>query len=508
MTWAELSTKLRRMSSVSLFWLLGSVFAWLLGSTGCRPDRFSTDPADLLAFSQDTVLFDTVFTTIGSVTLPLKVYNTHDEALRLQTVELQGGASSPFRINVDGRSGLRVEDLTLESGDSLWVFVEVTVDPTDGLNPFVVEDALLFTLESGVTQEVALHAWGQNAYFHGGLESIETLACQEVWGSDKPHVIYGIVEVDKDCSLRILQGTQVHVHQGGGLLVNQGTLEVEGALGAEVVFQGDRLEPAYDDLPGQWGVELDFDFETEYGIESVTVARGGIWLYGSKNSQINYAILKNGTIGIQVDTVGVANGYALRLTNTRIHNMSALGLFAQGGVIEGYNNLIYDCGTTAAAFTLGGVYRMDHCTFVNYWSEGVREAPAVFFNDWYEDIDGNIQIRSLEGSEFRNCIVWGNNATLPDFDELAADLLAPPSDPLFLNSAVDADAGLFPGDLLQGSSTAQAPPFFSVIDRDFHLASNASVWEGGASNFSIVRDLDGLPRAVGLPDKGCFERQQ
>lgn len=508
MTLANAGAKWRRWPlAVGVLWLWAVLF-WTLGTTGCRPDRFSTDPSEQLSFSQDTVLFDTVFTTIGSVTLPLKVFNRNDAALRIRSVDLQGGSTSPFRINVDGRSGLSIADLVVESGDSLWVFVEVTVDPTSGLSPFIVEDALLFTLESGVTQEVALHAWGQNAYFHGGLDALETLPCQEVWGSDKPHVIYGIVEVDKDCSLRILQGTQVHVHKGGGLLVNQGTLEVEGALGAEVVFQGDRLEPAYDDIPGQWGVELDFQFETLYGIESVTVARGGIWLYGSKNSQIDYAIIKNGTIGIQVDTVGVANGYALKLTNTRIFNMSALGLFAQGGVIEGYNNLIYDCGQTAAAFTLGGVYRMDHCTFVNYWSEGVREAPAVFFNDWYEDIDGNVQIRSLDGSEFRNCIVWGNNATLPDFDELAADLLAPPSAPLFVNCAVDSDADLFPADLLQGSTTSQAPPFLSVMDRDFHLGTNSSVWEGGGSSFSIVRDLDGLPRVVGLPDKGCFERQQ
>lgn len=485
------------------------VFLGIFGSwgSGCRPERISEDPNDRLDFSSDTLLFDTVFTTIGSVTLPLKIYNRNDEAIHVESISLREGAHSQFRMNVDGIPGYRVEDLTLSSGDSLWIFVEVTVDPNTGLLPFVIEDAI--EVKRGqVVQEVILNAWGQNAYFHGGLDPIETLPCPAVWSADKPHVIYGIVEVDKDCSLRILAGTQVHVHSGGGLLINQGTLDVEGVLGSEVVFQGDRLEPEYDDVPGQWGVELNFSYETEYGIDAVTVARGGIWLYGSKNSNIDYAIIKNGTIGIQVDTVGVSNGYALRLTNTRIFNMSAIGLYAQGGVIQGFNNLIYDCGQSAAAFTLGGVYRLDHCTFANYWSEGVREAPTVFFNDWYEDINGTTQIRPLDGSQFRNCIVWGNNAGLPDFDELAADLLSPPVGGVFFNSAVDADDGTFPPSLLINCSDGLQPPFASVLERDFHLVSNGTAWDGGSSNFPISRDLDGLPRAVGQPDKGCFERQQ
>lgn len=503
---AQLGAQRPFLLSVQATSLLFLGILWFWGA-GCRPERFSDDPNDRLSFSADTLLFDTVFTTIGSVTLPLKIFNGNEDAIHIQSIGLREGPQSQFRMNVDGIPGYRVENLTLSAGDSLWVFVEVTVDPNNGILPFVIEDAIEVK-RAGVVQEVILNAWGQNAYFHGGLDQIETLPCPSVWSADKPHVIYGIVEVDKDCSLRILAGTQVYVHSGGGLLINQGTLDVEGLLGSEVVFQGDRLEPEYSDVPGQWGVELNFSYETEYGIDAVTVARGGIWLYGSKNSNIDYAIVKNGTIGIQVDTVGVSNGYALRLTNTRIFNMSAIGLYAQGGVIQGYNNLIYDCGQSAAAFTLGGVYRLDHCTFANYWSEGVREAPTVFFNDWYEDMNGTTQIRSLDGSQFRNCIVWGNNAGLPDFDELAADLLSPPSGGVFFNSAVDGDDGAFPPGLLINCSDGLQPPFASVLDRDFHLISNGTAWDGGGSNFSISRDLDGLPRAVGQPDKGCFERQQ
>ena len=488
-------------------------FIWgalLLGLTlfsQCARVSFSDNPELELDFSADTVFFDTVFTTVGSVTLPLKVFNPNRESLRIDVIELEGGSDSPFRVNIDGQVGPRVEDWPLLAEDSLWIFIEVTVDPSDATLPFVIEDGIRFNA-NGQEQRVHLTAWGQNAHFHGGLQQITPLpSCDEVWSDDLPHVIYGIVEVEPGCQLTIDPGTQIHVHDGGGLLVYQSTLHVNGTLGDEVVFQGDRLDEGYEDVPGQWGIELSFEFETDYGIEEVTAQRGGVWVYGGIGCTMDYAILKNGTIGLQVDTTGTAVNPALTVRNSVVHNMSAYGLYAQGATIEGYNNLIYDCGQTTAAFTLGGRYRLDHCTFANYWSEGVRQAPSVLFTDWYEDVDGNIQIRSLEGSEFNNCIFWGNNYSLTDYDELVVSLLAPPANPILRNCAVDVQDDEFPYLILEATTTENAPPFVSVTDRDFHLSSNNSLWDGGLSQFSISSDLDGLPRAVGNPDKGCYERQ-
>ena len=485
--------------------LLAVVLLW---SAGCGKVQFSDDPTLELEFSSDTVLFDTVFTTIGSVTLPLKVYNRNQEALRIDEIALSGGSDSPFRVNIDGEVGPSVTDWPLLAEDSMWIFLEVTVDPNSEQTPFVIEDELRFNA-NGIEQAVSLIAWGQNAHFHGGLNELNPLStCDEVWTNDLPHVIYGIVEVEPGCKLTIEEGTQVHVHNGGGLLVYQSTLDVQGALGSEVVFQGDRLEDSYADVPGQWGIELDFQFETEYGIEEVTAQRGGIWLYGGVECTMDYAILKNGTIGLQVDTTGTSTAPALDIRNTIIHNMSAYGMYAQGGTIDGFNNLFYDCGQSTAAFTLGGAYRLDHCTFANYWSEGVRQAPSVLFTDWYEDINGNIQVRSLEGSQFNNCIFWGNNYSLTDFDELVVSLLNPPANPFIRNSSVDVQDEDFPLEILEATTTDNAPPFASTSERDFHLTSNNTLWDGGAGQFAIGLDLDGMPRVIGLPDKGCFERQQ
>lgn len=494
-----------QMSMVPWMTLLIAAVLAALGS--CGKVSYSDNPDLRLSFSADTVLFDTVFTTIGSVTLPLKVFNSSNEAVRIDEISLVGGVESPFRINIDGEVGPSVTDWPLMSEDSMWIFIEVTVDPTDMNVPFIIEDEIRVNA-NGFDQFVKLIAWGQNAHFHGGLDQISPLpSCNEVWESDLPHVVYGIVEVEPGCQLTIEEGTQVHVHNGSGILVYQSTIEVNGSLGNEVVFQGDRLEDSYADAAGQWGIELDFQFETEYGIDEFTAQRGGIWLFGGVECRMDYAVLKNGTIGLQVDTTGTSAEPALEITNTVIYNMSAYGLYAQGATIDGYNNLMYDCGQSTAAFTLGGRYRMDHCTFANYWSEGVRQSPSVLMTDWYEDVNGQIQVRSLEGSEFNNCIMWGNNYSLSDFDELVVSLLNVPLNPLIRNSAVDVQDEDFPSAILEATTADNVPPFASNSNRDFHLTSNNTLWDGGLSQFNISTDLDGLPRNIGVPDKGCFERQ-
>ena len=161
-------------------------FIWgalLLGLTlfsQCARVSFSDNPELELDFSADTVFFDTVFTTVGSVTLPLKVFNPNRESLRIDVIELEGGSDSPFRVNIDGQVGPRVEDWPLLAEDSMWIFIEVTVDPSDATLPFVIEDGIRFNA-NGQEQRVHLTAWGQNAHFHGGLQQITPLpSCDEV----------------------------------------------------------------------------------------------------------------------------------------------------------------------------------------------------------------------------------------------------------------------------------------------------------------------------------------
>lgn len=487
-------------------WLLVGI-ALLFAFGGCRKDRISTDTSDRLSFSQDTVFFDTVFTTIGSTTQLVKIYNRNSETLQVSRVSLEGGSQSNYRINLDGIPGTEFSDVLVPPDDSLWMFVEVTVDPGNTNTPFVVEDRVRFET-NGNEQFIELVAWGQDAHFHGGPGQLAVLPCDEVWNPDKPHVVYGIVAVDENCNLTINPGTQVHCHARSGLYVFRSTLNVQGSIGNEVVFQGDRLEASYQDQPGQWGIELAFEFETDFGIEQATVARGGIWLFESTGSTIDYAIIKNGNIGIQVDTTGTS-GDALQITNTRIDNMGVIGILGQGATISGWNNLVSNCGQSCAAFTIGGSYRFAYSTFANYFSDGVRQAPAFLLNNYYFDVNNNLQVRNLEDTWFHNCIFWGNNAGLSDFNEFLVDLESPESqDVKFSFCAVSSNEDLSDAAVYSNIINNQTPPFNNPNEGNFRLGSNpASSWLGGfvaGDTWLPSADLEGEFRQP-PGRKGCFE---
>ena len=205
----------------------------LLLNTGCKKNQLTTNGH--LEFSLDTLVFDTVFTTIGSTTGQFKIYNRNSKTILVDEVELMGGVNSPFRINLDGISGLTHQDITVEANDSLFLFVEVTLDINGQNTPMVIEDSIRFKT-NGLNQYIKLAVWGQDAYFYYN----DTV--QGAWAADKPHVIYGYALVDSSKTLTIEAGTQVHLHKNSILYIYKGSLNVNGFLDNEVVFQGDRLE--------------------------------------------------------------------------------------------------------------------------------------------------------------------------------------------------------------------------------------------------------------------------
>jgi hypothetical protein len=482
------SLGLMKATSIWIFFTVALMAALL---TNCRKETFITDSSAMLAFSSDTVLFDTVFTTVGSVTKTLKVYNNNDDRIKISSIQLAQGESSPYRINVDGIAGDSHQDVEIAANDSLFIFVEVTVDPNNANTPFVVEDDLLFNT-NGNEQTVNLVAWGQDAYFHGSSSTLTVLPDGETWNADKPHVIYGVVAVDSLNTLTINAGTQVHVHANSGLYVYKGSLIVNGEFGNEVVFQGDRLEPLYSDEPGQWG----------FSIGGQTI--GGIYLFQNTASSIDYAIIENGIIGLHVDTVGSATENALTLTNTKIRNMSAIGIFAKRSRISGYNNLITNCGQACGAFTLGGEYNMDYCTFANYWPFHSRQDPAFVMSNFFTDANNNLQVQQFVNTNFRNCIMYGTNANQNDFNEFVVALQDPELQAFnFEYCLVDTDQNLSNENGYENMTNGIAPTFVSPGSGDFHLSSAPSAMQGTPVSPPNV-DLDNQSR-TGLTDKGCYE---
>ncbi len=238
-----------KQSARSIFILLITI---ILVYTGCRKDEFNTDPGFKLGFSTDTVLFDTVFTTIGSITKQLVIRNSGNSRVNISKITLARGNASPFRLNIDGTPSLEYNNLEIGPKDSAYIFVKVTIDPNNSNNPMIESDSVVFET-NGSIQDVQLVAWGQDAYFHHN-----TIVTGDVTlPDDKPHVIYGKLTADKDCILNILAGTRLYFHNSSSLEIRSGaSINVEGTLELPVIFTSDRLDDDYLDTSRIMGWDM------------------------------------------------------------------------------------------------------------------------------------------------------------------------------------------------------------------------------------------------------------
>lgn len=384
-TTIKVSTRNMKLKAHSFFYIVAMLVAVLLSASisSCRKENFLDDSSVKLQFSKDTVVFDTVFSTIGSTYRRLTVKNNYNNPLLVSQIRLGKGTSSAFRMNVDGLSGVVVKDIEIPAKDSIYIFVEVTIDPTNANNPFVVQDKIDFQI-NGNNQAVELAAWGQNAYFH-----YNEVVCGETWAVDKPHVLYGITAVgfpgiDSNCTLTIPAGARIYAHNNAVLYVYKSSLTINGTESNRVVFQGDRREASFANEPGQW-----------FGIRFAI----------AQNSALNYTVIKNATAGIYADTA--FGGDSISLNGVESFNHSFASLFAQGARINAVNCRFNKAGNNAVALRLGGEYSFNHCTINNFWTASSRTSPALVLNNYYE-ANSTIYVRPLIRANFNNTIIYGD----------------------------------------------------------------------------------------------------
>jgi hypothetical protein len=474
------------------------IFCFAVLFSSCKKDELLTDSSAKLEFSTDSVLFDTVFTTLGSTTKSFRIYNKHSQTMNISRIHLAGGSTSAFKLNVDGISGKSISDVEILGGDSLFVFVQVTVDPNGAGSPMLIRDSIIFETNSNI-QDVKLTAVGQDVYLHkpdhfptNGFPPYSIIDCPggaATWTNDKPHLIFGYAFVDSACSLTMLAGTRVHLYKNAVFVVyKDATLIVSGTRGNEVTFQGTRLEADYNEIPGQWGK---------------------IWLWpGSKNNVIDYAIIKNGGIGLQVDTVVTSGTPTLKLSNTIIRNMTAAALYGQGAHIWSNNCVFGNCGQYVAALTIGGKYKFEHCTFGNFWSGSeARSTPLLVMNNYY--VNGSTAyLRPVDSCYFKNCILYGD---LPDEIGFDTTTLATPGtynckyqfDHCMLKTTKTITGASAAGHYFTSYKNLN-PGFKNVTAGNYRLESTSGVLNLGAST-TIVFDLDNNFRDTAIPDLGAYE---
>ena len=473
----------------------------------CKKDLMENDQSATLHFSTDTITFDTIFASIGSITKTLTVYNRNNFDVK-SNIALLGNSAANFRVNIDGIAGNSQTNIEIPAKDSIFIFLEVTIDPSSSNTPYILSDSLVFTTGTK-KQDVDVVAWGQDAYFHTAntygdiINGTDTtrfyyhlLDCTTPWTNDKPHVIYGYAIVDPGKTLTINEGCNVYLDNNSGILVGNpfleasgGSIKVNGTLGNEVTFQGDRLDPWYKDIPGQWD---------------------RIWLMpGSINNEINYAIIKNGNIGIHADTVSpYSNNPTVKIDNTIIKNMSSIGILGQGANITATNTVISKCGQYTVACNIGGNYNFTHCTFANYWDYSNRTTPSILLNNYYEGVDGIIYPRNLDEANFTNCIISGLLSTEISFqyNEVKEFNYSFNHCLIKLDPTIDTDNEHYENTIIN-----QSPKFENDTESDFHLTNISSTEsspsiDAGNNSTEGSSDIEGKPR--NNPDIGAYEFEQ
>lgn len=384
-----------------IFPILLITFLFGMLFTSCRDDfEFEPSQGTELRFSRDTVYLDTLFSNIGSSTYTLKVYNTSKKDIRIPRIQLKKGTESQFRLSVDGMAGKSFENVELLANDSLFVFVESTVDIKNHTQnkEFLYTDQIQFQTGTNI-QEVELVTLIKDAHFlypqrftNNTYESIpfgedhlngffldenDGVNGNELqWTNDKPYVIYGYAAVPSNKTLHIAEGTEVHFHENSGLMVYPNAhLEAEGTIQNPIVFQGDRLEPSFENTPGQWDM---------------------IFFVQNSTGSIKNAIIKNATIGLFINT----QIQPVALENIQVYNCSNYGIVGRAAKINGKNIVTNNIGKSALALTFGGTYDFTHCTFANFWNRAGHNALSM------DNYDGTFEFAL--NATFKNSIIFSS----------------------------------------------------------------------------------------------------
>ena len=450
--------------------------------TSCTKDSFITGSNAVLSTSADTLHFDTVFTTTGSVTQLFRIYNENNQKLRLSKVTLSGGGNSYFKINVDGTPGPEVTDVEINANDSIYVFVTVKIDPTSANLPFIVQDSLLIAY-NGNERWVQLEAWGQNAIF---LRSA-LVTGNVTFTNTKPYVITGGLLVGENARLTIEKGCRIYLHADAPLIVD-GTLLVKGEHydSTRVVFAGDRLDDPYRDFPGGWP--------------------GIYFRETSKDNVLQYAVIHNAYQGVVTEKPSVNANPKVTLSECIIDNCYDAGILGVQASIKAQNCLISNCGQNVL-LAYGGQYSFTHCTVATYSNSYIlHKEPVLRVTNWIKN--DNTVLTSPLNAVFTNCIFWGENGTTDD--EVVTDKQGSTAFTVnFQNCLWKVKNN--PANSNASGIIANASPLFDSINTqrryyDFRLMAESPAINKGAAT-SLTIDLDGNNRNVGLPDLGCYENK-
>lgn len=385
------------MRKVNIICWLFLIF-FIISMFSCKKNRFYEDTDANLKFSTHLVTFDTIFTSISSITRQLKVYNPYNATIKTD-IALIGGNASYYSININGQSAVALKNVEIAAKDSIFILIKVNIPPNGANTPILLSDTLTF-FTNGNRQNVELLAFGQDANFiipnavyagniHGKIVAHEGETIS--WTKEKPYVIYGYAIVDSTATLIIEPGTQIYLHKGAGIWAYKGACIIaNGTFDEPIVFQGDRKEEWYQKDFSQWD---------------------RIWLCESdKNHIFNYTIITNAYIGIQAETLQKSMGNQLILTNSILKKSEMYCLFSRGYNISAANNIIVDAKQYCVYLSAGGYYNFFNNT-ISDKNAGDINVPAVMLSNYniVQTAIGNSTYYGDFHAQMINNIIYGND---------------------------------------------------------------------------------------------------
>jgi hypothetical protein len=394
---------------------------------GCHKEQFSTHGD--LGFSTDTLTFDTVFTTLGSTTRYFLIRNTQSKSLNISDIKLLQLSGTQFRINVDGVNGTEFKNVDVPAHDSLYVFVEVTIQPNNANNPFVIFDKVQF-ITNGVTQNVVLEAMGQNAHYHFS----DSITANTIWPNDKPHIIVNkngglpVLEIKQGATLTLQPGTHVYMGPNAVITVDGGLVASPTPSWSDsVTFQYIRTD--YPNQPGQW-LGITYSRAANINLSHVVIDQSTFGL----SDEYVLDILANSLI-----TTSDIRNYASNPTPTVtldkviIRNASSSAMTAIRTNLTATNSLFTSASGQLMVLGMGGTYNINNCTIANGYSQYVNhQSPSLTIVDQVLYIDQQTKVGPYATTaNITNSIVAGS---ISNGNELGFGLFQQSSDHITFNN--------------------------------------------------------------------------
>jgi hypothetical protein len=449
----------------------------------CKKESFITSSDATIYISADTIKYDTVFVTAGSITQSFKIFNTNNQKLLLSQVKLMGGSQSSFKININGIAANQLSNIEIAANDSIYVFVSVTINPNSNNLPFIISDSISVNY-NGNEKFVQLQAYGQNAHFLNN----QIIEGNVTWTNDLPYVILGSLQIDTTATLNINAGCKIYTHADAPILVD-GILKINGEKNNEVIFNGDRLDEDYKDLPASWP---------------------GIYFRStSNNNEMTFAIIKNANQAVVVSAPSINANPKLSIHQCIIDNAFDAGLLIKNSFVNVDNSIISNCGNNINIIN-GGEYHFTNCTAAAYSNLFMLHRNPVLQVNNFSYENGNLITNDISAT-FANCIFWGDGGILDDevmVNKEGSNLF----NVIMSNCLYKSANGI--NNAVLNANIINEDPIFDSIDvvknyYDFRMnnaIASPAIDNGGNTSFPL--DLDNQPRQSGISmDIGCYEKQ-